>query len=120
MKRRHFLAASAAAVLAVTFASPAFADAMADAKAVVEKYASKVETWDGPTTGPKAADGKTVVVVAADMKNGGILGVVNGIQEAASAIGWTVTVVDGATSRTMDAVLPRAPSRAARPPSARR
>lgn len=98
MKRRHFLATTAAALFAVTFAGPAFADAMADAKAVVEKYASKVEKWDGPTSGPKAVDGKTVVVVAADMKNGGILGVVNGIQEAASAIGWTVTVVDGAGS----------------------
>ena len=98
MKRRHFLATTAAAVLAVALAGPAFADAMADAKAVVEKYATKVDKWDGPTSGPKAADGKTVVVVAADMKNGGILGVVNGIQEAASAIGWTVTVVDGAGS----------------------
>ena len=37
MKRRHVLATSAAALLAVTLAGPAFADAMADAKAVVEK-----------------------------------------------------------------------------------
>ena len=39
---------------------------------------------------------KKIVVVAADMKNGGILGVVNGIQEAATAVGWSVTVLDSA------------------------
>ncbi len=32
------------------------------------------------------------------MKNGGILGVTNGIQEAAKAIGWKVTVLDSAGS----------------------
>lgn len=48
------------------------------------------EAFDGPTTGPKAAEGKTIVVLAADMKNGGILGVTTGIEEAAARIGWTV------------------------------
>jgi ribose transport system substrate-binding protein len=80
------------------FAGPALADPMADAKAVVEKYASKVVKWDGPTTGPKAQDGKSIVIVAADMKNGGILGVTTGIEEAAKAIGWTVTVLDSGGS----------------------
>lgn len=55
-------------------------------------------TFDGPTTGPKAAEGKTIVVLAGDLKNGGILGVTNGIQEAATKIGWTVKVLDGAGS----------------------
>jgi ribose transport system substrate-binding protein len=54
--------------------------------------------WDGPTTGPKAADGKTIVVLAADLKNGGILGVTTGVEEAAAKIGWTVRVLDGAGS----------------------
>lgn len=97
MKRRDFLMTTVATA-AVMLAAPAFADAMGDAKAVVQKYATKVDKWDGPTTGPKAADGKKIVVVAADMKNGGILGVVNGIQEAAASIGWTVTVLDSAGS----------------------
>ena len=97
MKRRAFLQGSVA-TLALVAATPALADAMADAKAVVEKYATKVDKWDGPTTGPKAQGGKNVVVLAGDMKNGGILGGVNGIQEAAAAIGWTVTVLDGAGS----------------------
>lgn len=56
------------------------------------------DAFDGPTTGPKAAEGKTIVVLAADMKNGGILGVTNGIEEAAAKIGWTVKVLDGAGS----------------------
>jgi ribose transport system substrate-binding protein len=54
--------------------------------------------WDGPTTGPAAAEGKSIVVVAADLKNGGILGVTNGVEEAASTIGWEVRVLDGAGS----------------------
>lgn len=97
MKRRDFMG-TATAMLVAMVAGPAFADAMADAKAVVAKYASKVSKWDGPTTGPKAQPGKKIVVVAADMKNGGILGVTTGIQEAAAAIGWTVTVLDSGGS----------------------
>ena len=54
--------------------------------------------WDGPTSGPVAAEDKSIVVVAADLKNGGILGVTNGVEEAASTIGWEVRVLDGAGS----------------------
>ena len=97
MKRRFLMQATVAA-FAFAVAAPVFAEGMADPQAVVDKYASKVTKWDGPTTGPKAAPAKNVVVLAADMKNGGILGVVNGIQEAAKAIGWKVTVLDGAGS----------------------
>ncbi|MDH6266213.1 ribose transport system substrate-binding protein [Rhizobium sp. SG_E_25_P2] len=97
MNRRTFLKAGVA-TLALAAALPALADPMTDAKAVVEKYATKVDKWDGPTTGPKAQTGKNIVILVGDMKNGGQLGVVNGIQEAATAIGWTVTVLDGAGS----------------------
>jgi ribose transport system substrate-binding protein len=97
MIRREFLKYSVAA-LALTFAAPAFADMMAEAQAVVDKYASKVEKWDGPTTGPKGAEGKTIVVLGADLKNGGILGVTKGVEEAAAALGWKVNVLDGAGS----------------------
>ncbi len=54
--------------------------------------------WDGPTTGPAGADEKSIVVLAGDLKNGGILGVTGGIEEAAAAIGWDVRVLDGAGS----------------------
>ncbi|EJB06568.1 MULTISPECIES: substrate-binding domain-containing protein [Rhizobium] len=97
MKRRTLLQATVATV-AVMLSMPALADSMADAKAVVDKYASKVSAWDGPTSGPKGASGKNIVILAGDMKNGGILGVVNGVQEAAGALGWTVKALDGAGS----------------------
>lgn len=54
--------------------------------------------FDGPTSGPVAAEGKSIVVLAADLKNGGILGVTNGVEEAAAKIGWQVRVLDGAGS----------------------
>lgn len=96
MKRRLLL--QSAAILLAVSAMPVLADSMGDAQALVAKYASKVTAWDGPTTGPKAQEGKTIVVLAADLKNGGILGVTTGVQEAAAAIGWEVKVLDGAGS----------------------
>lgn len=54
--------------------------------------------FDGPASGPEAAADKTVVVLAGDLKNGGILGVTNGVEEAADKIGWTVRVLDGGGS----------------------
>ena len=79
----------AAAVLAACFAGQACADAFLDeAKRKVAQATMPKDRWDGPTSGPKAAAGKTIVFVAADMKNGGILGVSKGVEEAAKAIGW--------------------------------
>ncbi len=54
--------------------------------------------FDGPTTGPAAAEGKSIVVLAGDLKNGGILGVTSGVEEAAETIGWDLRVLDGAGS----------------------
>ena len=84
--------------MALGLALPAQADAVSDAMDAVKKHAGKKEAWDGPTSGPKAAEGKTIVVLAADMKNGGILGVTRGVEEAADRIGWEVRVLDGAGS----------------------
>ena len=61
-------------------------------------FAAMAEDFDGPKDGPKAAEGKSIVVLAGDLKNGGILGVTTGIEEAAKKIGWTVKVLDGAGS----------------------
>lgn len=96
LKRTLGAALLAAGLLAGTGA--ASADPMADAQATVDKYASPVTEWDGPTTGPKAVEGKTIVVLAGDMKNGGILGVADGVQEAGAVLGWTIRVLDGAGS----------------------
>jgi ribose transport system substrate-binding protein len=97
MKRRTLIQGSVA-ILAMILAGPALADTMADAKAVADKYATRVTAWDGPKASPKAQEGKTIVVLAGDLKNGGILGVTTGVEEAAKAIGWEVKVLDGAGS----------------------
>ncbi|SIS91845.1 substrate-binding domain-containing protein [Phaeovulum vinaykumarii] len=76
-------------------AVPAFADAVSDAKAYVAKASQPNPPWTGPTSGPEAQTGKTIVYVSADQRNGGALGVSEGVEEAAKAIGWTLRVIDG-------------------------
>ena len=61
----------------------------------VQQFAGQKSNWDGPTTGSVAAEGKKIVVLADDMKNGDIQGVTNGVTEAAGVIGRDVTVPDG-------------------------
>ena len=61
-------------------------------------FATAEMPFDGPANGPKAAENKSIVVVAGDLKNGGILGVTKGVEEAAAKIGWAVRVLDGAGS----------------------
>ncbi len=68
------------------------------ATALIMGQATAATDFDGPASGPGAAPDKTIVVLAADMKNGGILGVTNGVEEAAEKIGWEVRVLDGAGS----------------------
>lgn len=70
-------------------------DMVADAKAFVAKVTKPNPPWDGPTTGPKAVPGKTIVYVSTDQRNGGALGVGEGVSEAGKAVGWTVRVLDG-------------------------
>ncbi|WP_206060991.1 substrate-binding domain-containing protein [Nonomuraea basaltis] len=51
--------------------------------------------WDGPTTGPEAVPGKTVVYVAQSMTNPGVGGTAKGVKEAAQVMGWQVRIIDG-------------------------
>ncbi|MEM7526895.1 MAG: substrate-binding domain-containing protein [Pseudomonadota bacterium] len=81
MHKRTFMATSVVALM-TAFATPVIS----------------AGAFDGPTTGPQAAEGKSIVVVAGDLKNGGILGVTEGVEEAVAAIGWDVRVLDGAGS----------------------
>jgi ribose transport system substrate-binding protein len=84
------------ALFAAGITGQAIADDFLDAaKKKIAVATMTKEKWDGPTTGPKAAAAKTIVFVAADMKNGGIVGVSKGVEEAGKAIGWTVRVIDG-------------------------
>jgi ribose transport system substrate-binding protein len=70
------------------------ADAVDEARRAVDSASSRSPAWTGPTTGPPAEPGKTVAVLAEDLRNGGVLGVAQGIREAARAIGWKVRIVD--------------------------
>ncbi len=90
--RRQLLAV---ALIAASFGAAHADDFLDQAKAKVAVATMSKEKWDGPTSGPKAAAGKTIVFVAADLKNGGILGVSKGVEEAGKAIGWNVRVIDG-------------------------
>ncbi|MFE4080884.1 substrate-binding domain-containing protein [Paenarthrobacter sp. YIM B13468] len=71
------------------------ADVVATAQKAVDNAAKAEAQWDGPTTGPTAAAGKTIVYVAQSMTNPGVAGVAKGLQEATAAIGWNVKVIDG-------------------------
>ena len=77
------------------FAGAAKADAVADAKAAVEKFSKPNAPWTGPTTGPKALSGKTIIYVSTDQRNGGARGAGEGVEEAAKKIGWTYKLIDG-------------------------
>ena len=79
MKKRTFIAGLMASTM---LAAPVLAE----------------NSWDGPTAGPAGAEGKSIVVLAGDLKNGGILGVTSGVEEASETIGWDVRVLDGAGS----------------------
>jgi ribose transport system substrate-binding protein len=84
------------AALAILAATGVRADDLMDAaKAKVAAATQKAGKWDGPTTGPKAAKGKTIIYVAGDLKNGGTEGVSRGVEEATKAIGWTLRIIDG-------------------------
>lgn len=70
-------------------------DVVATSRAAVAKAAAKDAAWDGPTTGPKATSGKTIVYVAQSMQNPGVAGVAEGLTKAAKTIGWTLKTIDG-------------------------
>lgn len=67
---------------------------LAEAKRIVDAAEQPAAPWSGPRTGPRGQAGKHLAVVAEDLRNGGILGVVDGIVEAAKVIGWTVKIFD--------------------------
>jgi len=95
--KRNNIGAGVVLLALVLGATPiVHADEVLDrAKAKVAAAIAPKTQWDGPTSGPVAAPGKTLVYVAGDMRNGGPLGVSQGVQEAADFLGWTVRMLDG-------------------------
>ncbi|WP_200307253.1 substrate-binding domain-containing protein [Streptomyces adelaidensis] len=67
----------------------------ARAQAAVGRAEQTDAPWDGPTTGPGAVTGRTLVYVAQTMTNPGVAGAAEGVREAARVIGWNVRVIDG-------------------------
>jgi ribose transport system substrate-binding protein len=88
------LRAAALAATCLTTAAQAD-DIVSQAKQVVAKATAPASAWDGPTTGPKAASGKSIVYVAADLRNGGIQENSAGVKQAAAKIGWRLRIIDG-------------------------
>lgn len=66
-----------------------------EAEAAVRRAETTDTSWNGPTTGPRAVPGKTLVYVAQTMTNPGVAAVAKGVREAARTIGWSVRVIDG-------------------------
>jgi ribose transport system substrate-binding protein len=56
--------------------------------------------WDGPTTGPKGAKGKTVVFVSLTQNSSGNNDASKGAGDAAKALGWNYSVIDGKGNAT--------------------
>lgn len=70
--------------------------AVAQARQAVASASTTAATpWTGPTSGPPAPPAKTVVYVAQTLTNGGVAGALQGVEEAARTVGWTVRVLDG-------------------------
>jgi ribose transport system substrate-binding protein len=85
----------------------ASADAAFDAKAEkIFKDASAAQTVHPPADGPKAAKGKSLVIIPCAMAAEGCARQARAVQEAAKAIGWTSTLIDpaGDTSKMANAV----------------
>lgn len=71
-------------------------DIVAFSKQLVEKSLAASEGFTPPSTGPKAQKpGAKIAYVAGDLANGGHNAMGKSVQEAAAAIGWTVSVYDG-------------------------
>jgi ribose transport system substrate-binding protein len=88
-------------VLAMVAGTDVRADSRAlppDAKQIVQAATRPASNWDGPLSGPPGAKGKTIAVLVEDLRNGGILGVAQGIREAAKVLGWKVRVFDATGS----------------------
>ncbi len=72
------------------------ADFVAKSKEIVEAALGKGEGFTPAVGGPKAQNpGATIAYVGADLTNGGINAVADGVKEAAAVIGWEVTILDG-------------------------
>ena len=78
--------------------SPSPGDVLAEAQAVIAVQLAAHRAWPAPPAGPAAVGPRAIAYIGADMDNGGIAGVYDGVAEAAGVIGWTVVRYDGKAS----------------------
>jgi ribose transport system substrate-binding protein len=100
---RRALLATAGLALAAVAAAPASADSgfLDRMKAdVAAATAPGGGAWDGPTSGPTAAKGKTVVFVSLTQNSSGNADASHGAGDAAKALGWNYSVIDGKGNAT--------------------
>jgi ribose transport system substrate-binding protein len=96
MKNLGFWIGIAASVAVIPSDGPWAQDAVvAEAKAYVARVSKPHPPWDGPTSGPPAQGGKSIIYVSADQSNGGASGVGRAVEEAARIIGWNFRLIDG-------------------------
>jgi ribose transport system substrate-binding protein len=104
MRLHKQLFMGAAAALAVgAFVATAYADddpALVKMKADIARSVGPQTTWDGPTTGPKAAKDKSIVYVSLTQNSSGNADSARGAEEAAKVLGWKFTLMDGKGSAT--------------------
>lgn len=59
--------------------------------------------WRGPQSGPPGQPDKSIAIISEELRNGGILGVAQGVREAAKVLDWKVRVFDaGGTASGRD------------------
>ncbi len=85
----------------VSGAPVAAKDFLSVAKEVVDAATRPAAPWSGPRIGPRAQPAKRIAIVAEDLRNGGILGVVDGVLEATRVIGWSVKIFDSGGTADM-------------------
>ncbi|WP_027214793.1 substrate-binding domain-containing protein [Burkholderia sp. WSM2232] len=89
-----FVAAQDTPAVAAPTVTLAATDYLSEAKRVVNAATQSGAPWNLPRDGPRAQAGKHIAVVTEDLRNGGIVGVVDGVLEAAKVIGWSVKIFD--------------------------
>ena len=99
--RRRLIVGATAVVAASVFVASAYADDVLDRmKADIARSVGPQTTWDGPTTGPKAAKDKSIVFVSLTQNSSGNADSARGAEEAAKVLGWKFTLMDGKGTAT--------------------
>lgn len=92
--RTGVLGSAALVMFLQAMSAPTVAVHLEEARLVLADASTSAASWAGPTIGPPARPRRTIAVLAEDLRNSGVLGVAQGIREAAREIGWQVRVLD--------------------------